>query len=49
MHDGKFILTVGNTLILDLQIFVGPWTGVWEDIRTCDHYALGSIVAPGGK
>lgn len=26
------ILTVGHTLILDLQILVGPWAGVREDI-----------------
>lgn len=38
-------LTVGHTLILDLQVLVGPWTGVREDIRTRDHNALGPIVA----
>lgn len=26
------ILTVGHTLILDLQVLVGPWAGVREDI-----------------
>lgn len=32
IHDRRAILTVGNTLILDLQVFVGPWAGVGEDI-----------------
>lgn len=31
-HDTRFILTVGHTLILDLQVLVGPWAGVREDI-----------------
>lgn len=43
------ILTVGHTLILDLQVLVGPWAGVREDIWTCDHNALGPIVASGNK
>lgn len=32
IHDSRVILTVGHTLILDLQVFVGSWAGVWEDI-----------------
>lgn len=31
-RDRRVILTVGHTLVLDLQILVGPWTGVREDI-----------------
>lgn len=32
IHDRRVILTVGHTLILDLQVLVGPWAGVREDI-----------------
>lgn len=32
IHDRTVILTVGHTLILDLQVLVGPWAGVREDI-----------------
>lgn len=28
----RVILTVGHTLILDLQVLVGPWAGVREDV-----------------
>lgn len=31
-HDRRVILTVGHTLILDLQVLVGPRAGVREDI-----------------
>lgn len=31
-NDRRVILTVGHTLILDLQVLVGPWAGVREDI-----------------
>ena len=41
----RVILTVGHTLILDLQVLVGPWAGIREDIGTCDDNALGPIVA----
>lgn len=30
--DKRSVLTVGHTLILDLQIFVGSWTWVREHI-----------------
>lgn len=43
----EVILTIGHTLILDLQVFVGPWAGVREDIWTRDHNTLGPIVASG--
>lgn len=45
IHDRRVILTVGHTLILDLQVLVRPWAGVREDIWTRDHNALGPIVA----
>lgn len=32
IHDTRVRLTVGHTLILDLQVFVGSWAGVREDI-----------------
>lgn len=32
INDRRVILTVGHTLILDLQILVGPWAGVREYI-----------------
>lgn len=44
-HDRRLILTVGYTLILDLQVLVCSWARVGEDVRTSDHNALGSIVA----
>lgn len=31
-NDRRVRLTVGHTLILDLQVFVGSWAGVREDI-----------------
>lgn len=40
------ILTIGNALVLDLKVFVGPWTRVREDINASDDDALGSVVAP---
>lgn len=30
--DRVLVLTVGDTLVLDLQVLVGPWAGVWKDI-----------------
>lgn len=30
--DRVSVLTVGDTLILDLQVLVGPWAGVWEHV-----------------
>lgn len=30
--DGVSVLTVGDTLVLDFQVLVGPWAGVREDI-----------------
>lgn len=44
-HDRRIILTVGHTLILDLQVLVRPWAGVREDVWTRDYDALGPIVA----
>jgi len=32
IQDRRVILTVGNTLILDLEVLVSPWAGVREDI-----------------
>lgn len=31
-NDRRVRLTVGHTLILDLQVFVGAWAGIREDI-----------------
>lgn len=31
-YGREVILTIGHTLILDLQVLVGPWAGVREDI-----------------
>lgn len=31
-NDRRVRLTVGHTLILDLQVFVGSWAGVREDV-----------------
>lgn len=30
--EGVLVLTVGDTLILDLQILVGSRAGVWEHV-----------------
>lgn len=49
IHDSRVILTVGHTLILDLQVLVRPRARVWEDVRTRDHDALGPVVASGGR
>lgn len=49
INDRKVRLTVGHTLILDLQVFVGSRAGVRENIWTCDHDTLGPVVAPGRK
>lgn len=47
-NDRRVRLTVGHTLILDLQVLVGSWAGVREDVRTRDHDTLGPVVAPAG-
>lgn len=39
------VLTVGDALILDLQVFVGARAGVGEDIRPSHHRTLGTVVA----
>lgn len=41
------ILTVRDTLILDLQVLVCSWTGVWEDVDPCNHHTLSPVVTPG--
>lgn len=46
-YGREVILTVGHTLILDLQVLVGPRAGVGKDVGTRDHDALGPIVASG--
>ena len=43
------VLTVGDTLVLDLQVLVGARTGVWEDVGPCHHGTLGPVVTPGGR
>ena len=40
------VLTVGDTLVLDLQVLVGPWAGVWEHVRPCYHHTLGAVITP---
>lgn len=47
-YGREVVLTVGHTLILDLQVLVGSRAGVREDVRTRDHDALGPVVASGG-
>ena len=41
----RAVLTVGNTLILDLQVFVCARAGVGEDVRPSHHCTLGTVVA----
>lgn len=48
-HDSGIILTVGHTLILDLQVLVRPGAGVREDVWTRDYDTLGPIVASENK
>lgn len=43
---GASVLTVGDALVLDLQILVGPWAGVWEHIGPRYHHTLGAVIAP---
>lgn len=38
------ILTVRDTLILDLQVLVRSGAGVWEDVDPCHHHTLSSVV-----
>lgn len=40
------VLTVGHTLVLDLQVLVGPRAGVREHVRPCYHHTLGAVVTP---
>lgn len=40
------VLTVGDTLVLDLQILVGAWAGVWKHIRSCYHHTLSAVITP---
>lgn len=44
--DRVSVLTVGDTLVLDLQILVGPWAGVWEHVRPRYHHALSAVITP---
>lgn len=44
-HRG--VLTVGDTLILDLQVLVGARAGVREDVHPGHDHTLGPVVAPG--
>lgn len=44
--DRVSVLTVGNTLVLDLQVLISPRAGVWEHIRPCYHHTLGAVITP---
>lgn len=44
--DGISVLTVGNTLVLDLQVLVSPWAGVWEHVGPRYHHTLGAVITP---
>lgn len=44
--DSISVLTVGYTLVLDLQILVGAWAWVWKHIRSCYHHALSAVITP---
>lgn len=44
--DRVSVLTVGDTLVLDLQILVGPWAWVWEHIRPRYNHTLGAVITP---
>lgn len=46
-HDYE-TTSVRDTFILDLQVLVGPGTGVWEDVHTRDHNTLSPVVTPLG-
>lgn len=46
--DRVSVLTVGHTLILDLQVLVGPRAGVWEDVGPRHHHTLSAIITPAG-
>lgn len=39
-------LTVGDTVVLHLQVLVGPRTGVRKSIRAGNHNALGAVITP---
>lgn len=43
------ILTVGDTLILDLQVLVRSGTGVREHVDPCDHHTLSPVVTPAAQ
>ena len=49
MYSYKCILTVRDALVLDLQVLVCSWTGVWEDVDPGDHHTLSPVVTPGGQ
>lgn len=44
--DRVSVLTVWDTLVLDLQVLVGPWTGVWEHVRPSYHNTLCAVITP---
>lgn len=44
--DRVSVLTVGDALVLDLQVLVGPWAGVWKHIGPRDHHTLGAVITP---
>lgn len=42
------VLTVGDALVLDLQVLVGSRAGVREDVDPGDDHTLSPVVTPGG-
>lgn len=42
----RFILTVGNTFILDFKVLICSWAGVRKNIWSGDDDALRSVVTP---
>lgn len=40
------VLTVGDALVLYLQVLVGPGAGVREHVGPGDHHALSAVVTP---
>lgn len=43
------VLTVRNTLILDLQVFICARARIREDVRAGHHSTLGPVVASGQR
>lgn len=43
-EDYEELLTIWNTLILDLQVLVRPRTRIWKDIGAGDNDALRPVV-----